>query len=111
MRKFINIALFVFFIKEFARLVTLLKSILLSLLFIIIGCGFLFAYIEQIDIFDALYFIFITATSVGYGDIVPITLIGKIISISAGFIGLIFIGLTVGIATVAVKETYKYHLD
>ena len=64
---------------------------------------------QQISLFEGFWYITVTVTTVGYGDIVPITLLGKIISISAGFIGLIIIGLMVGIATVAVKETYKNH--
>ncbi|ODM97961.1 Potassium voltage-gated channel protein Shab [Orchesella cincta] len=43
------------------------------------------------------YWALITMTTVGYGDIVPTTIIGKIISMVAGVCGLVVIALPVGI--------------
>ena len=36
-------------------------------------------FVEQIHYFDALYFSIITLAGIGYGDIVPHTIVGKII--------------------------------
>lgn len=40
--------------------------------------GSLFAYLEGWETSDALYFSFISATSVGYGDITPVTTNGRL---------------------------------
>jgi voltage-gated potassium channel len=42
---------------------------------------------------DALYFTLITSLTIGYGDIVPTTAAGRVLSILAGVVGVIFIGL------------------
>lgn len=55
-------------------------SIALLLLIIVIGTtGFYF--IEKVDIITSLYWTIVTVTTIGYGDVVPKTIVGKIFSI------------------------------
>ncbi|NGX61708.1 MAG: hypothetical protein K940chlam9_01197 [Chlamydiae bacterium] len=49
----------------------------------------------------------ITALTIGYGDVIPHTPMGKIISIIVGFTGLVFVGLSVAIAARGFKEDGK----
>ncbi len=37
---------------------------------------------------DSTYFLVITATTIGYGDIVPVTNVGKIVTIFYSFLGI-----------------------
>lgn len=59
---------------------------------------------------DSLYYAFITATTVGYGDFHPKTRIAKLIAIGIAFTGLLLTGIVVAIgiqaATTAFKQIY-----
>ena len=58
---------------------------------------------------DALYFTLVSATTVGYGDIVPLTQIGKIIIMIVIIIGVILIPYNIGtlISHITNKQHYK----
>jgi voltage-gated potassium channel len=51
---------------------------LILLFAIIIFWSIILTFVEQINYFDALYFSIITLAGIGYGDIVPYTILGKI---------------------------------
>jgi voltage-gated potassium channel len=55
---------------------------------------------------DSLYYGFITATTVGYGDMTPTTGRSKIYAIILAMIGLIFTGIIVALAVEAAGTTY-----
>lgn len=57
-----------------------LGQILLGAAFLIVGSGGLFAYIEDRNLMDGLWYALVTITTVGYGDIVPQTESGRIFS-------------------------------
>ncbi|MFT5519535.1 MAG: voltage-gated potassium channel [Enterobacterales bacterium] len=60
---------------------------------------------------DALYYSFITATTVGYGDFRPETNFGKFMAVCIAFIGLlltgIFVALGVKAASIAFQALYQ----
>ena len=55
---------------------------------------------------DSLYFGFITATTVGYGDMTPTTGRGKIYAIILAMIGLIFTGIMVALSVEAAGTAF-----
>jgi voltage-gated potassium channel len=65
-----------------AKLNTIQKlEVELILLFIIIVIwSLIFTVVEDISYFDALYFSIITLAGIGYGDIVPYTVIWKVVA-------------------------------
>lgn len=70
--------------------------------------------VEDINFSNALWWSFVTATTVGYGDIIPNTLNGRIIAVVLMIVGIGFVGLLTGtIATFFLinskkqKNTYK----
>ncbi len=61
------------------------KPIAMFISMVFIGTIF-YHFIEGWNYLDALYFTAITATTVGYGDIVPVTVLGKVFTIAFAFI-------------------------
>lgn len=65
--------------------------------FFIIALGSLFAVIEDLRFFEAMYFTGVTALTIGYGDIVPHEPLGKILAILIGFLGAITMGFFIAL--------------
>jgi voltage-gated potassium channel len=65
------------------------------------------SYVDGIPLGDALYFTFITGLTIGYGDITPTTIAGRVLSVVTGVIGVIFVGIIVAVATRALSLAVK----
>jgi len=63
------------------------------------------AYFEKMSFADALYFTFVTGLTIGYGDIAPVTLAGRVVAILTGLLGILITGLIVAVAVYALRET------
>ncbi|BCN93635.1 hypothetical protein THMIRHAM_14200 [Thiomicrorhabdus immobilis] len=61
--------------------------------FIIIGAGALFAYIEDRKIWDGIWYALVTITTVGYGDVVPVSDAGRIFGVMLILFGVVFFSL------------------
>ena len=86
------------FIKEFLLGLWLTVPLWLSLVAFIIVLGQIVGKKEGWLPFESFYWSFITATTVGYGDIRPTRRSSKVLSIIIGFAGLLFSGILVAIA-------------
>jgi Ca2+-binding EF-hand superfamily protein len=60
---------------------TILFKSLPKPIFVILSCGYIIGKVEGWNILDSIYFSFITATTIGLGDIVPVTKFGRIFAI------------------------------
>jgi voltage-gated potassium channel len=69
------------------------------------------AYFEKMPFADALYFSFVTGLTIGYGDIAPVTLAGRVVAILTGLVGILITGLIVAVAVYAVRETMEHPTD
>ncbi|MBR5650056.1 ion transporter [Pseudobutyrivibrio sp.] len=98
------------------------KSQLIAVLFLIIiyifGAAMLIFQLEPNlfnNFFDALYWATISITTIGYGDIYPVTTIGRLITMISALVGMAVIALPTGIITAAymaeiTKKKSKYEL-
>lgn len=56
---------------------------------------------------DSLYYAFITATTVGYGDFHPKTGVAKVIAIAIAFTGILLTGIVVAVGVHALTIVYN----
>ncbi|CAB3761927.1 potassium channel family protein [Paraburkholderia humisilvae] len=56
---------------------------------------------------QTVYFCAITALTIGYGDVVPTTMLGRIDAVVLGLVGLLFTGLIVAAAVRGVQEAAR----
>jgi voltage-gated potassium channel len=54
---------------------------------------------------ESLYLAAITSLTIGYGDLAPVTIAGRIIVIALGIEGLVFVGIVVAAAVAALPES------
>ena len=83
----------------------------LLLMFIVLICllGLLVGALQKWSSFDAIYYAFITATTVGYGDFRPVKKLSRFLAILIAFLGVaftgIFVSITVNAANIAFQQT------
>lgn len=65
--------------------------------------GFIIAQQEALAVGDALYFAWVTGTTVGYGDIVPTMGFTRFLAIINALLGIVFTGIIVAMAIEAAK--------
>lgn len=77
------------------------RALLLTTLIVLIMGSIVFHYLEGWSFFDAFYFCVITLTTIGYGDIYPITFSGKLFN-------LIYILFGLGLILSFIKTVYDH---
>ncbi|MGM8216512.1 potassium channel family protein [Bacillaceae bacterium W0354] len=93
--------------------IPLILRLLLTVLFFMTLFGFLIYLVEPEQyksIFNGIWWAFITGSTVGYGDLVPQTLLGKVIGILLILVGggvLTFYMVTIASGTVEMKKDYE----
>ena len=74
--------------------------VLSGLLAAIVGLGLLVGALEHWPVIDSIYFAFVSGLTIGYGDLAPKTLVGRVLAIVIGLCGVLLTGF---VAAVAVK--------
>jgi voltage-gated potassium channel len=95
------------FVKIYAQGILYLWPIIVVLLGAIILLGLRIGGLEGWTTIDSLYFAFITATSVGYGDLIPTKSRAKLISIVIALTGILLTGLVVAIGLEAAAHAFR----
>lgn len=96
------------FINFFINGLTLAAPLLIFLAVVVVVLGQIVGRRESWSRFDSLYWSFITATTVGYGDIRPLDRLSKIFSILIAFTGIIFSGIIVALAINAASIAFSH---
>ena len=97
------------FLKEFAYGVWLTSPVLLSLALVVTALGQAVGKMEAWSPFDSFYWSFITATTVGYGDVRPERRVSRILSILIALVGLTFTGILIAVAIHAATLALAVH--
>ena len=95
------------FLKLFSWAIYFVAPLLMLLISIIVCFGQIVTHIEKWNKFDGLYWSFITATTVGYGDMRPHRKLSKILSILIALSGIIFTGIILAAAIETVSMSLK----
>lgn len=95
------------FIQMFLTGLFYIAPLLVSILLVIVVLGHFLGRLEGWSRLDSMYFAFITATTVGYGDFHPRKRLSKILAIVIALVGIIFTGIVVAIALQAGQHAYK----
>lgn len=97
----------VVFVKQFFFGIGLTSPILVFLALVISIVGLLVGRREGWSWFDALYWAFITATTVGYGDFRPTKRGSRALAVLTGFLGLMLSGIIVAVAIEATTKALE----
>jgi len=87
------------------RIIKFIRPIILSLLIMIMLLGILTGIREGWSFGDSLYYAFITAFTIGYGDFSPKYPLTKILAVVIGLLGFLFTGVLVAITVEALRYT------
>ena len=101
--------MFKLFVRYFVRITWKLRSIYFSFIgFFLLGAAAI-AYAEKLSYGDALYFTLVTGLTVGYGDISPQTITGRVIALVLALIGMMLTGVLVATTVQVVKYVFEKH--
>jgi voltage-gated potassium channel len=95
------------FLKNFLRALQVLRGVFILMLLLTIGGALVIWLVEDVSLLDSIYFALVTALTIGYGDIVPCTLLGKVASIFIGVLGVVIMGILVAASVRALEFTLK----
>ena len=88
-----------------------LRTILAALIFFIFLFGYLF-YVSEPDVRnlgDGVWWALVTITTVGYGDITPVTTLGRVVASSLMLLGLGLIATITAIVSAKFIQNFVYH--
>jgi len=83
------------------------RSVIFAQIALMLIGATIIAFVEKMPFGDALYFSFVTGLTIGYGEIVVKTFLGRVVAILIGLIGIIFTGMVVAIAVRALQKTFE----
>lgn len=99
------------FVRLFYFGLELAAPLLLSLIVLIILLGQIVGLRENWGRFNSLYWAFITATTVGYGDFHPLKPLSKVLAVFTAFVGIVFTGIMLALALNAASISFKSIYD
>ena len=95
------------FSYHFIHAIWHVRTIILILIALIVAGAAAVTLVEKMPFADTLYFAFVTGLTIGYGDIVMQTPVGRLVALLIGFIGILFTGLLVAVMVHAVRESFE----
>ncbi len=99
------------FLRIFVRALGVLSPIWLTLCGVIFGLGALVAHLEGFLLRDGWYFAWVTALTVGYGDLEITRELSRVCALIIALTGIVFSGIWVAIAVQAVRAAFNVQAD
>lgn len=87
------------------------RNVLLVLIANIIIGGLLLSLLDGKSIAEGQYLAFVTACTIGYGDLAPETWAARIVSIAIGFNGLLLTGIIIALSVRALEMAFREDLE
>jgi len=98
---------FLIFVRHLYRMLHFVRGVLFALLFVLLVFALITAEVEDLSVAKALYFILITALTIGYGDITPDSGVTQVISVLSGVVGVILVGILVAVSVRALEHAVE----
>ena len=95
------------FFTAHAGLLGELAGVLVIIVFVIVVAGAVIARFDRTPLEEGIYLAFITAFTVGFGDIAPRSRGARVVSVILAFLGLILVGILVAVAVHALDIALK----
>ena len=87
------------------------RNILFLLIGNIVACGLLFSLFDGKSLAEGQYLAFITATTIGYGDLSPETWGARWVAVAVGLNGLLLTGVCVALTVKALELAFREELE
>lgn len=98
---------FLIFLRYYFHVLRVVRHTLFALFALLVIGAAVISIAEGMNYGDALYLTLITGLTVGYGDIAPTTVVGRIMSVLIGLIGLLFFGIVIAAANWAIQKRVR----
>ena len=95
------------FTYHFCSAIWRVKAVILALIALVVAGAVAITLFEKMPFADSLYFAFVTGLTIGYGDIVLNSPLGRLLALLIGFVGILFTGLMVAVLVYAVRESLE----
>jgi len=95
------------FLEIFGQAVVFVSPLLAFFCLVVLMLGQVVGRIEGWSKFNALYWAFITAFTVGYGDLRPSQKTSKVLSIVIALLGIMFTGIIVAVTVAAATTAFN----
>lgn len=99
------------FIKIFFWSLHIVSPLIVFLALIITALGQIVTRIEKWEVYDGIYWSFITATTVGYGDLRPLKKRSKFLSAAIAMLGMMFTGIVIAVTVKAATIAIEKHIE
>lgn len=95
------------FLRHLASTIHFIRHIIAAFLLLLLLCAIAVTFAEGLSFARAVYFVLITALTIGYGDITPTSTWGQIVSVVAGVIGVLGTGIVIAVTVRALSDAFK----
>ena len=92
------------FLRHLFETVFFVRHVFAVFVVLLAACVIVIVLAEDMPVGRATYLVLITALTVGYGDVTPVTAAGKVASVASGILGLLVTGIVIAIAVRALGQ-------